>query len=82
MRLRAHITIDIEADDFVAAADHQRAVERALAGIKADYPQAALDFRERRVRTDARPMAVPISPRQQTGAVHSYDQPGHASAAR
>jgi hypothetical protein len=73
VRLRAHITIDIEADDFVAAADHQRTVERVLAGLKSDYPQAILDFRERRVRTDARPAPVQTRPRQKTGAVHSYE---------
>lgn len=57
MRLRAQITIDIEARDFVDAADHQRKLEDLVQSIKREYSQAALLLRERRERgsSDLRP---------------------------
>lgn len=48
MRLRAIITIDIEAADFVDAAEHQRRIEDLLQEMRAIYSNATLDFRERR----------------------------------
>ena len=54
MRLRALITIDIDADDYVDAADHQRRLQTLIESIKADYPQAALQLRERRARRGRR----------------------------
>ena len=54
MRLRALITIDIDADDYVEAADHQRRLQTLIESIKADYPQAALQLRERRARRGRR----------------------------
>lgn len=50
MRLRAQITIDIEADDFVAAADHQTKLARFVEALKDDYPGAEMIIRERRER--------------------------------
>jgi hypothetical protein len=57
MRLRAQITIDIEARDFVDAADHQRRLEELVQEIKGEYSQAELQLRERRERgnSDLRP---------------------------
>lgn len=54
MRLRAQITIDIEAADFVDAADHQRRLEQLVRSIKSEYEQAALLLRERRERNGLR----------------------------
>lgn len=48
MKLRAVITIDIEAADFVEAAAHQRRIETLLQPLTEPYPDAALTFRERR----------------------------------
>jgi hypothetical protein len=57
IRLRATITIDIEADDYVSA-------ERAKAKVMAEYdmlrracPGADLDFRQRKPRSQRRPPA-------------------------
>jgi hypothetical protein len=72
MRLRAHILIDIDAPDFVAAATHQRAVEDVLKTVQDLYPQAQLELRERRERRDATPRAGAATPKQATGAVSSY----------
>jgi hypothetical protein len=50
MKLRAEICIEIEADDYIAAADHQRSVERLFGDVKAQYGQASLAIRQMRER--------------------------------
>ncbi len=73
MKLRAQIMIDIDADDFVAAADHQRRIEAILGDIQQSYRQAELMFRERRPRAGAGETVVLLA-RQGTGALHRYDE--------
>lgn len=76
MRLRAIITIDIDATDFVHAAEHQRQIETLLSEIQAAYPHAELDFRER--RQTRRSAATTVQNRasegslSRTGNLHSY----------
>jgi hypothetical protein len=71
LRLRAQITIDIEATDFVAAADHQRRVQVFADGIRQVYAEANLVLRER--RSPAGPRETPPSPtRRPTGKLNSY----------
>lgn len=48
MRLRAHILIDIDAADFVEAAEHQQRVDDVLQQVRSSYAQAKLEFRRRR----------------------------------
>jgi len=72
MKLRAQIMIDIDADDFVAAADHQRRIEAILGDIKQAYGQAELMFRERRPRAITGGAEV-LMVRQATGALHRYE---------
>lgn len=50
MRLRAQIIVDIDADDYVEAAEHQSTLQRYLTEIQARYPSASLSMRERRER--------------------------------
>ena len=50
MRLRAQIIVDIDAGDYVEAAEHQNTLLRYLRDIKAQYPDASLTMRERRER--------------------------------
>ena len=69
VRLRATITIDIEAADFVEAADHQRRLEIMLGDFKREYHQATLQFRERRERS-GRPEPAPVTKR--SGRLHVY----------
>jgi hypothetical protein len=57
MRLRAQITVDFEAADFVEAAAHQKVIQRHLEQIQADYPNANLAIRERRERRPEKAMA-------------------------
>lgn len=50
MRLRVQIVVDIDAGDYVEAAEHQSALQRHLRNIQAQYPGASLSMRERRER--------------------------------
>ena len=65
MKLRAQITIDIDVDDFIGAAEHQRRVALIAADVKREYAQADLVFRQRRER----PARLPTAPIAR-GAVH------------
>lgn len=71
--LRAQITIDLTADDFVCAADHQRRIESLMGAIKDAYAEAALEFRERRPRP-ARRLRPQKALKPYTGAVASYEE--------
>jgi hypothetical protein len=74
LRLRAQIIIDIEARDFVAAADHQRQVQVFTEGIRQVYAGANLVLRER--RTPAGPREPPPAPkRRPTGRLNNYVEP-------
>lgn len=73
MRLRAIITIDIDAADFVDAADHQRRIESLLGAMRDSYADAALEFRERRqVRRGMSPGHPPGGRLSSTGKLNSY----------
>jgi hypothetical protein len=50
MRLRAQITLEFDAADYVDAAQHQRMLEEHLQRINGNYPNARLAIRERRER--------------------------------
>lgn len=54
MRLKATFTIELEAVDFVAAADLQRDLEQTLSGLRQQFPQAELRLTERRRREQDR----------------------------
>lgn len=54
MRLKAVFTIDLAADDFIAAAAHQHGLEQVLADLRLRYPLVELKVTERRVRRDGR----------------------------
>lgn len=75
MKLRAQITIDILADDFVDAAEHQRRVEILMKAVQQEYHQAALMFRERRDRpVRGTHVASDAKPVHYTGRMHEYEQ--------
>lgn len=70
--LRAQITIDLNADDFVGAADHQRRIEELLQSVRRVYEEARLEFRERRPRPPRRVQASrPL--KHFTAAAAEYD---------
>lgn len=75
MLLRAQISIDIEAADFVEAAEHQRTLETLLTEVRARYAEAVLDIRERRTRVLPAPDSRPSAQRAyepNTGRLHAY----------
>lgn len=49
LKLRVQFTIDIEAIDFVEAAEHQRVLQGFAAKLLEDYPLAAMHIKERRL---------------------------------
>ena len=72
VRLRATISIEVEAVDYLEAAEHQRRLEQHLSTVRADYPEAWIAVIERR-----RPTAPnPVNPRElkvRTGRLHAYE---------
>jgi hypothetical protein len=48
VKLRAEIKIEIDADDYIEAADHQRQVAALFQAVKASYGDADLSFRQLR----------------------------------
>ncbi len=71
--LRAQITIDLDAEDFVGAADHQRRIEDLMQSVKRVYREAQLEFRERRPRP-ARVLPPPRPLKHYTAAAADYDE--------
>ena len=69
--LRAQITIDVSADDFVGAAEHQRRLEDLMTTVRGLYHEADLSFRERRPRP-ARTLPGRQQIRHYTGAAADY----------
>jgi hypothetical protein len=49
--LRAQITIEVSAQDYVEAAEHQRRAEVLFAAVRAEYPAATFTFHHRRPRS-------------------------------
>lgn len=54
MKLRANVTIEFDAEDYVDAAKHQHALEQILQDITEKYADAKLVIRERRERHSER----------------------------
>ena len=61
MRLRAQIIVEITADDYIEAAEHQRHLGMLLEGMRERYPDAKLVMRERRERGHPEEVAPPTS---------------------
>ena len=76
LRLRAEITIDLDAADFLEAAEHQRRIEELIESVRREYSQATFAFRPRRGPRNKKATA----PAQRngdikhyTGRLHAYD---------
>ena len=74
MNIRAILTIDIDAQDFVDAAAHQRRIESLLGDLKAVYPTADLVLRERRLSVRSAPAGSLVrgGSTQPTGRLSTY----------
>lgn len=66
MKLCGQISIELNVDDFVEAADHQKRLESLLKLIRDSYPGATLAMRERRQR---KALALTRAPARAPGAV-------------
>lgn len=74
MKLRAQITIDIDVDDFVEAADHQKRVALIAQDVRREYAQADVVFRQRRERPVQTPHPPVIrGPVHYTGRMREYE---------
>lgn len=51
MLLKIEIRTEVDATDFFEAAGHQEKVQAFLEAFRRDYPQATLEIRERRLRS-------------------------------
>lgn len=76
LRLRAEITIDLDAADFLEAAEHQRRIEQLIESVRREYNQATFAFRPRRGPRNKK--AVSGAQRDgeikhYTGRLHAYD---------
>ena len=72
IRLRVAVTIDIEAADYLEAAEHQKRLEACLAGVKTAYPEVAVSIKERRGPRAAND-SVPRRFHLQSGRLHAYE---------
>jgi hypothetical protein len=48
LKLRTEISIEIEAADFIEAAEHQRRLQVFMNNLRGEYPAAEMVIRERR----------------------------------
>lgn len=48
VKLRVTISIDIDARDYLEAAEHQKKIESYLSSVQAEYPGAEILVKERR----------------------------------
>jgi hypothetical protein len=72
MKLRAQIMIEVEADDFMAAAGHEQAIQSIFRGLQMQYEGAQLEFREVRSKTAKDAAASLRKMKRYTGNLHSY----------
>ena len=73
MFLRAELAIEVEAPDYVSAADHQRRLEALVETLRENYDRVDFSLRERRPPTGRG--AAP-KPRQtfKTGNLNDYEE--------
>jgi hypothetical protein len=76
MRFRVDISLEIEADDYIAAAEHQRRVGDLFALMKENYPEADFSFRQLRNLANA---AASSEPRSGRGRGHFRHVTGNLS---
>ena len=72
MKLRAQIVIEVEAEDFVTAANHERAIQDIFRNVKNEYEIAQLEFREVRGRSAKEGEAGLRKMRRYTGNLNTY----------
>jgi hypothetical protein len=71
MRLCGQISVELNVDDYIEAADHQKRLEDILNLVRDAYPGATLAMRERRQRKALPPTRAAPRPAA-TGALNRY----------
>ena len=74
MKLRAELVIDLEAEDYIGAAEHHRFVETIFGELKQRYAQATLSIRQLRDKRDTPTRSGAPRFRHHTGALASYEE--------
>lgn len=72
VKLRVTISIDVDAADYLEAAEHQRRIEGHFTRLQAIYPVAEMEAKERRGPRVSRPQ-TPRTLVVTTGRMHAYD---------
>jgi len=72
MKLRAQIMIEVEADDFMAAANHEQAIQTIFRDLQSRYSAAQLEFREVRSKSAKDNVTSLRKMKRYTGNLHSY----------
>ena len=72
IRFRTEITIDIDAIDYLAAAEHQTRIETMLRDLREAYPNLVLSVRPRRAPR-VRRAAEASRLRHYTGRLNTYE---------
>jgi hypothetical protein len=72
VRLRAVISLDLDALDYREAAAHQERLEACLAEVRAQYPAATLEVRDRRAPRQIRDKG-PRPFYEQSGRLSRYE---------
>src|SRR6478609_5448792 len=73
MKLCGQISVELNVDDYIEAADHQKRLEDILKLVRDAYPEATLAMRERRQRK-AMPLTRAAPRAGRTGALNRYDE--------
>jgi hypothetical protein len=75
MKMRAQFFVEVEAPDFIGAADHQRSIEALFKMVKAQYPLAEMSIKA--VREMAPSKSASSRPRRlmPTGNLSLYEEP-------
>jgi hypothetical protein len=76
MKLRAELVIDLEAEDYIGAAEHQRFVETIFSELKDRYSQATMSIRQLRDKREGEGLGRSSTPRfrHHTGALAAYEE--------
>jgi hypothetical protein len=75
-RLRATITIEVDASDYREAAHHQERLESHLTSLRGDYPEARITVSERRTSgppTDTPSRSGPRPLHVRSGRLNAYE---------
>lgn len=72
MKLRAQILIEVEAEDFVSAANHEQAIQTIFRDLQGAYGTAQLEFREVRSKSLKENAPALRKMRRYTGNLHQY----------